>query len=146
VAKLSLEKAAKVAFAQFETAGEQIDRLPNVLQLFLRVYCAQGVIDNGGLQYFFESDWPNKPPYSEFSDAYRQIGAVDCAEALDRAVALFGFENPHLDMERRQHRLEMLCDEDLDAFSDSDNVLFANKSVYQKLVIFATQNLAAFTT
>lgn len=50
-----------------------VSKLPTEMQVVLRVHSAQGVMDNGALQYFFESNWEGTPPYSVFVDAFRQI-------------------------------------------------------------------------
>ena len=60
--RTSLIKAADYAFRRFEEVGEQIDRLSDPLRTFVIVYSAQGLIDNGGLEYFFASDFPGNPP------------------------------------------------------------------------------------
>ena len=39
------------------------------------VYAAQGIIDNGGFQYLFESDFPGCPPCSLTVPAFRRNGA-----------------------------------------------------------------------
>ena len=43
-----------ISIAQYEAAGDDIMRLPEPVQTFLAVYSAQGIMDNGGLQFFFE--------------------------------------------------------------------------------------------
>lgn len=57
---------------------------------------AQGIVDNGGFQYFFEKDWPDNPKYSLFVDAFQRIGAMEVADCMQDAVDMFPFENPHL--------------------------------------------------
>jgi hypothetical protein len=54
--------------------------LPEPLATTWAVVTSQGVIDNGGLQYFFENDWPASVTYSVFSDAYRTIGGIEAAD------------------------------------------------------------------
>jgi hypothetical protein len=41
-------------------------QLSEPLQTCWAVENAQGIIDNGGLQYFFDSDWDGNSPYSFF--------------------------------------------------------------------------------
>ena len=69
------------------------------------IYSAQGVIDNGGMGYFFENDWPNNPPYSVFADAYERIGRVDAARALRDALKSFDVPNPE---RNRKARMEYM--------------------------------------
>jgi Domain of unknown function (DUF4375) len=77
-------------------------------QTIAAVYSAQGVIDNGGLEYFFGSDWPGQPPYSFFSGAYRRIGAEEAATCIDEAVRLFPFLNPEQHEEDRKQFIKGL--------------------------------------
>ncbi len=60
------------------------------------------MLDNGGLKYFFEGDWPSHPPYSIFSAAYRRIGSVSTADCIDAAVECFPFQDPHVDRDARR--------------------------------------------
>jgi hypothetical protein len=68
-----LERVISGAIGRLEVAG-RLSALSLSDQTILMVHGAQGVLDNGGLQYFFESDWPERPAYSSFSDAYRRVG------------------------------------------------------------------------
>ncbi len=74
-------------------------------QTVLLIGTAQGVLDNGGLRYFFESDFPGRPSYETFADAYARIGAQQCADAIRQAAARFPFSDPHL---RRAERCDQL--------------------------------------
>ncbi len=60
--------AFKKALKKLDKARDDLDVLPPTVATFLLVHSAQGVIDNGGYRYFFESDWPNNPFYSRFVD------------------------------------------------------------------------------
>jgi len=42
---------------KLKKASDDICRLPDAIRNFLLVYSAQGVIDNGGYRYFFQSNW-----------------------------------------------------------------------------------------
>jgi hypothetical protein len=72
---------------------------PHVICWFVEQ--AHGKIGNGGLQYFFEGNWPDKPPYEKFIDAFNSIGSIEAGACLARAVALFPFPEPHLFVVRR---------------------------------------------
>jgi hypothetical protein len=69
---------------------------------------AQGIIDNGGLQYFFENDWPENPSYSVFVDAFRRIGAVEAADCIQDAVEMFPSVSPQSDYEMRRAYMDGL--------------------------------------
>jgi len=114
----SLDAARDAVFARFEAAGEDPARLPETDQTVVAVYGAQGVIDNGGLKFFFENDWPGSPPYSLFVEAYRRIGAAGVAGLLERAVSRFPFAEPHQHQELRREFMESL-DESDDFFGEA---------------------------
>ena len=103
------DRALKYALAEVERVGDP-DKLPPPVRTVVLVHAAQGIIENGGLQYFFESDFPGQPPYSVFVDAYRAIGALEEAKALADAVSLFPFANPHRFQARRDKFLEQFLD------------------------------------
>jgi len=103
-----LTKTAAVVFADVHRDAP-LGHLSPARQIFVRIYTAQGIIDNGSLPYFFGSDFPDTPNYSVFSDAYREIGAEEVASWLDAAVALFPGPIPHLDSDMRKHYIEEHC-------------------------------------
>ncbi|MBJ7575468.1 DUF4375 domain-containing protein [Luteimonas sp. MC1828] len=62
---------------------------------------ALGLIGNGGFEYFFESDFPGRPDYSDFAAAFENLGLAYLADGLRELVALFPFQAPHQERERR---------------------------------------------
>ena len=50
------------------------------------VYSAWGLIENGGFQYFFESNFPGDPPYDVFTQAFRSVGLTDIALHFSKLV------------------------------------------------------------
>jgi hypothetical protein len=130
------DRALNYALAEVERVGDP-DKLPPPVRTVVLVHAAQGIIDNGGLQYFFESDFPGQPPYSVFVEAYRAIGANDEAQALADAVKLFPFANPHRFQTRRDKFLETFLDggthrpdSPFEAFTDK---LCGNENVWRLL-------------
>ena len=102
----TLEKATEFALRELDRAGGELDRLAGPVRNVALICCAQGVIDNGGLRYFFENDWPGQPPYVVFADAYRAIGADDVAVAIESAALDFPFPTPECDAPARNAFLE----------------------------------------
>ncbi len=84
--------------------------LPEPLLTVWAVEQAQGVIDNGGLGYFYENDWPQNPPYSVFWDAFRRIGASEAAQCIETTAKLFPSECPELDFQMRRDYLNFSRD------------------------------------
>lgn len=128
-----VDDAVDYAFDALERADNDISHLPAHLQVFLRVYSAQGILDNGGLQYFFESNFEDRPPYCLFVNAYLTIGASNSANLLDQAIAMFNIPDPHLDADARQAVMEMLWNDPTEAFADLDLKLCDDESVWGKL-------------
>jgi hypothetical protein len=69
---------------------------------------AQGTVNNGGFQFFFENDWPGNPEYVLFVEAFQRIGALEAADCLQDAIDMFPSESPHLDREMRRSYLASL--------------------------------------
>ncbi len=89
--------------------GDPLQLSPE-LQPIAILYSVQAIVDNGGFRYLFENQYAH--PYSVFAAAYRQIGATDAADKLERAVALFPFENPHAHPEARLEFMDSLDESD----------------------------------
>jgi hypothetical protein len=83
-------------------------RLDEPLLTVWAVEQAQGIIDNGGFQYFFENDWPENPEYSVFVDSFRRIGAAEAADCIQDAASMFPSSTPQLDCEMRREHMDFL--------------------------------------
>ena len=140
---LALEHAMNAAAKE-----KDVTKLPPPVRTLALVHAAQGVIDNGGLQYFFESDFPGEPDYALFVEAYRAIGADDAATTLERAVALFPFGAPHKHVKKRNEFLDSFLDEDEQPVNSPFQPLTAklcgNRSVWEKLKKYVAGHLADF--
>lgn len=128
-----------------------IERLPEQIRTVLLVVQGQGVIDNGGLQYFFEADWPGCPDYGVFVDAYRAIGATAEADALRRAVALFPFAEPHKHAKMRNDFMDRFKASDKSKvfhgegpFGPITDLLCGNKNVWRCLDAYVAKHGSAF--
>jgi hypothetical protein len=130
-----LEEVSEHAFARLEEFGGEIERLPLHARVLVIVYSAQGIIDNGGLEYFFESNFPSNPPYSFFTDAYLQIGAFDAANCIDSAAAIFPFPDPHAHQQLRRDFLAGLNSSD--KFTQLSDKICGNTAVWTCLSEYA---------
>jgi hypothetical protein len=107
------------------------------------VHGAQGVIDNGGFRYFFENDWPGRPPYSFFSKAYRRIGAARAAQRIEQAVASLPYRRPHLAARGRNRFMNGLAEDD--PFFALDREVCGDVTIWAKLERFVEKNRAGLT-
>ena len=137
-----LERAARIVFHRLKQNGGDPRTLGLPEQTVAVIYGAQGVIDNGGFRYFFENNWPGRPPYSLFSDAYRRIDATDAADCLDRAVRLFPSPRPHLAMGMRNRFMDALPEDD-QLFALGGRVC-GDTTVWTKLERYVGQHTEAF--
>ena len=128
-------------------AAKDVAALPDVVRTVALVQTAQGIIDNGGLQYFFEAEYPGKPPYPLFIDAYRNIGAAAAASTLAEAVSLFPFAEPHQYAAKRNKFMDSFRDEDGEPvnspFERLSKLLCGNKSVLRLLEAYVEKNAKA---
>ena len=114
------------------------------IQVAMTVETAQGIIDNGGLQYFYEVDFEDQRPYAEFVEAYRAIGAVEAAEFLNRSIALFPFSSPELHESKRQRWLDEVREKEDHEFHDLSDKLIGNKGVFPKLMEYMSAHREHF--
>lgn len=140
--KSLLDRAADYSFSELKRVGGDPAKLLIPLQTVAVIYSTQGIIDNGGFEYFFGQDFDFNPPYSLFSDAYRRIGSVEAADCIDKAVALFPFENPHLSKEKRSQFMDSL-DESSELVELGDRVC-GDEAIWPALEEYARQHSEYF--
>lgn len=121
------------AIARLHEASGDVLALPTGLQTLLLVESAQGMIDSGGLEYFYEADFPNNPPYSVFVEAYRRIGAESAASCIEETANMFPFSEPQLFEPLRQLWLEKLCADDAGEFRRLSARICGDASVWTRL-------------
>ena len=142
-----IERAVKYAYAEINRVSDP-NKLPSPVRTVILIHAAQGIIDNGGLQYFFESDFEGQTPYLVFVDAYREIGAEDAAQALADAVKLFPFPDPHLYQTRRNEFLELFSNDGThrpdSPFEPYTHILCGNDRVWSLLDQYILGNLDSF--
>ena len=108
-------------------------------QVVALVYGAQGVIDNGGLLYFFDNDWPDNPPYSLFVEAYQTIGLEKIAKCIASVTAAFPFPEPHLHREARAKYLDEHYSEENGMLLECDDFAVAGDVVFARLAVFVRE-------
>ena len=132
------------AIDRLQAAGGDLLALPIELQTLLLVESAQGIIDNGGLAYFYEADFPNNPPYVLFVEAYRRIGAHAAADCLEASALLFPFEDPQYFEPLRQLWLEKFSAEPGHAFARLAREIAADATVWDRLGEYVQRHREAF--
>jgi hypothetical protein len=110
------------------------------------VQAAQGIIDNGGLEYFFEMDFPQNPPYSTFVDAFREIGFDAVAKCIEASAGMFPFPHPHLCEAQRQVWLVSIEENERHEFARLSCRACGDKEVWEKLAEYVDRNRDAFGT
>jgi hypothetical protein len=130
---------AQATLTLLNERGGELRALPDARKAFILVYAAQGEIDNGGLENFFEAPWPSRPAYGEFAAAYRAIGAEAEAACLEEAIALFAIPDPHLDDAGRM--ADLLRQEKAGSFSRLNPRLQGNEGVWHRLEAFLEQGI-----
>lgn len=117
--------------------------LPWPEQVFAIIYSAQGIIDNGGFVYFFAHDWHDQPPYEVFADAYRAVGAKECADCIQAAASLFPFPDAHRALSERRAYLRDHCADDSSTLVRlGDRVIDHSNDTFRLLAAYARRQLA----
>jgi hypothetical protein len=98
--------AIAAAYERLAAAGGDPFRLSEPDRSIVLADTAFGLIGNGGVEYFFESDFPGHPDYAAFAQAFQNVGAGHVADVLRELVGLFPLQHPHRE---RNLRLDFLA-------------------------------------
>lgn len=140
----ALGKPYDYAVLRLEAAGGSLEALPIPLQTLLAVESAQAIIDSGGLEFFYEADFPNNPPYSLFVEAYRRIGAESAASCIEISSLMFPFAEPHFFEPLRDVWLEKFRLDPKQEFARLSAQVCGDGSVWLKLAKYVETNRGAF--
>ena len=143
VGEITVDAALDAAQSRLKAAGK-LSLCERPIQVVLIVSTAQGIIDNGGLQYFYESDFADQPAYEEFVQAYRAIGAAEAADLLQRSIELIPFPSPHLHEEKRQLWLDQFRENEMSEFNRLSEALIGHAGVFPQLAEYAQLHWQAF--
>ena len=105
---------------------------------------ATGIIENGGLRYFYENDFPDGVSHAEIAECYRNIGMEKVAELIEKSAACFPAGHPQPELDARN---EFLNDASLnDAFDSIDADLFSETTRFEKkIAAYIRNNLEYFS-
>lgn len=139
-----LDFASEAAFARLKDAGGDLTALSEPLRTFVLVYSAQGIIDNGGLEYFYLKDFDGQPAYGEFVEAYSRIGASSAAACIDRSSRLFGISDAHKHEAKRELFLIDETGKGLQQLKFLSDEVCGDASVWECLRLFVATNRTEF--
>lgn len=139
-----LDRAIAYSIACVEAAAGDVFQLPLPVQTVAVVQTTQGIIDNGGLEYFYESDFVGTPPYSFFVDTFRRIGAEAAATRIEASALMFPFSDPHLNEAKRQQWLDGVKECETHEFVVLSRAACGDASVFAKLAEYIEGNRSAF--
>jgi len=109
-------------FDRIMEKGFDVNHSPFSHKVVVMVVTAQGIIDNGGFDYFFEQEFEGNPNYQDFVNVFKEIGAVESSAAIEKAIKLNKKSG-------------------INKFKDQDSVLFDNSEQnYTKLRNYIEQN------
>ena len=139
-----LQEFWRIAVDRLAASGDDLAKLSEPLQTVLLVEAAQGIIDNGGLEYFYEADLPGNPSYSLFVEAFERVGAVAAAAGIEASARMFPFAEPHLHESKRQAWVESVKSDRSHEFVVLSWKLCGDESVFIKLAEYVERNRSAF--
>jgi hypothetical protein len=140
----ALDQPYNHAIARLGEVGGDIAALPIELQTLLLVESAHSIIESGGLDFFYDADFPNNPPYTAFAEAYRRIGADAAADCIEASSLMFPFAEPQLFEPLRQLWLEKFRQSPGGEFDRLDSRIRADETVWDKLAAYVHAHRAAF--
>ena len=140
MAELTDNEIEDLVFREYAPSPDiDLIQVPEPERSFIAIYCAQGIIDNGGLRYFFENDFPTKEAYTIIMQSYRNIGFPELAEAIEKVFMLFPNSVPHPNLHKRSGFLNEYFDEFSDKYHPTvkwtEDMLFKQSGkVYSNVV------------
>jgi len=100
------------------------------------VYSAWGLIENGGFQYLFESNFPGDPSYDTFTQAFNSVGLTDIALRFSKLVSLFPFDEPHKFPRKRQEFIDSQPSSFIALMAELEDLVYAHKNIEKTLNSF----------
>ncbi|KPC49929.1 DMP19 family protein [Amantichitinum ursilacus] len=102
-------------------------QLEECLRNFMLVYHAQGILDNGGVEFMMSAAFPGGVQYLDVADAYEFVGLKREAEILRNSIELVG-------------RYEIETALDLPEWKKADSFLIGNEEVWLALRDYLRQS------
>ncbi len=133
-------------FIQRDEKSFSIHKLNRHERTIILIISGQGIIDNGGFQYFFCNNFKEPPDYNWFTQAYNDIGAIECAKAFQEFLDLFPNSKPQFDIEiRRKFMKNKIKPEKNEKIQRLESLFFSKSHEnYSKLAIYSRKNKEYF--
>lgn len=119
-----------------------LKKIPEPQKVVWDVWSAKALLDNGGVPYYLTGDYVD---YAGRSRSFRRLGLGACADALDRACAVFPQQLVPDDVEVRKKAITTLPDEVVDAWDGlTDDYFCGDNQLVFVLGSFARKHVSDF--
>lgn len=98
------------------------DNLTTGETTFVLIDIFEGAMQEGGFHYFFENETGNFA--REIVEAYKKIGATKTANIVAKAIGLFGINNFHDELNKRNNTISKLDEKVISGWEDLDEIFF----------------------
>lgn len=98
------------------------DNLTTGETTFVLIDIFEGAMQEGGFLYFFENETGNFA--REIVEAYKKIGATKTANIVAKAIGLFGINNFHVELNKRNNAISKLDEKVISGWEDLDEIFF----------------------
>lgn len=115
---------------------KQIEFLDCHCRAVVIVHSAWGIIENGGLRYFFENNFEGDPPFDVFTQAFRRVGLEEIALRFSELVTLFPFDHPHQSSQKRQEFLDSQPPDFIVAMTKLEDLIYEHADIEDTLKTF----------
>jgi hypothetical protein len=115
---------------------QEVDHLDQSCRMVVIVYSAWGLIENGGLQYFFENNFTGDPPYDVFTQACNGLGLTEIALGFSKLVSLFPFDDPHKSPRKRQEFVDSQPTTFMASMVELEDLVYAHEGIEKTLNAF----------
>ncbi len=89
----------------------EADKYNETERVVMITWSAMGIIDNGGFEYLFSSDFDGDPGFRLTFGVFETLGVERAVSAFREALALFPDSVPDPDLETRMHRYKQVPEE-----------------------------------
>lgn len=118
--------------ATFDSLTTKLPKLSEAQKPVVYLVTAQGIIENGGLRYFLESDFPHGVSHAEVAACFRNIGMTKAHEIILSSLEIFPDFKPQADLAMRSELLE--SDNSAASLGRLDAQIFSEMASFEKIL------------